>query len=690
VLDWILSVSHANDMSVQFGFYNFTESQAQGGMGIPDLRTCAMAAVRYYNRDGKLVEDQTDSFLTCAQSTYPPGPVSYSEVWSVADLERAVAENQSLVYGQARSLATVYQDALRWTHQYDGINLSLSDGPRIVAWPSCHRTINYGGEEFVTGRMVMPALLSLQSDVGLKEARLYNGAELYRRFVLKGAKEFNQLLVLEGAVQKSLVLVAEDVNGGRAVSFARRCWKDGAEAVVFCSDHVNDCKSPGDGPLLLAHGPYNLTVNYTPQVPEGGETWDGGPAASKPLVYFVNSSPILKSDKGSEDGGRFAQTPLLEFTDELAAAVSSVRQRIIDERVIHINPWHGFGPTRDSQLMDYTVRFRSWITPSVGPRSAGWTGPGMRVGIKPTLFRSEITFKDDQKLESLLLFQVSKSFGVSACTFARSVSNKVATVEATKLPTWTDYRVGTGDWFGVFSPDFSNSYLFINRGEPMVVQVAGPQGGGGTWMMIRGDIKGRQVKRGDKLTYELFTMNYPLESSAKKVEDFEAMLRYLAQPDGLNLVRGKRVTSAGILDLQGKDSVVEFSIPKPAGWPKMTIPARVQGLNRRWSAGLWLQGRGYTPMGVDAFGNGYVPVNVTWADETHIMAGHPIIADKHGKDLFIQVTHLNDNPQLWHVSVNNPTDRKVKTKLRQVMAVPGLAFKTRTVTLKPGEYQVLQ
>ncbi len=78
---------------------------------------------------------------------------------------------------------------------------------------------------------------------------------------------------------------------------------------------------------------------------------------------------------------------------------------------------------------------------------------------------------------------------------------------------------------------------------------------------------------------------------------------------------------------------------------------------------------------------------------THVMIGHPVVADAAGKDLFIQVTRLNDGldgrPPAWHLSVNNPTDRPLTSTLRKVMDLPGLRFVQEKITIGPGEYRVL-
>jgi len=68
--------------------------------------------------------------------------------------------------------------------------------------------------------------------------------------------------------------------------------------------------------------------------------------------------------------------------------------------------------------------------------------------------------------------------------------------------------------------------------------------------------------------------------------------------------------------------------------------------------------------------------------------GEPIIADAAGKDLFIEVVCLEDaqgdKPRLWHVSVNNPTDKSVTTRIRKVMDLPGREPEEQTMTFCLG------
>ena len=127
----------------------------------------------------------------------------------------------------------------------------------------------------------------------------------------------------------------------------------------------------------------------------------------------------------------------------------------------------------------------------------------------------------------------------------------------------------------------------------------------------------------------------------------------------------------------------------------------MQGLNRRWSVGLFQKagyvkgdyGTGenrYRALGLDLDGNAYIPLYVDYAESTHVVVGHPIVAGPEGKDLFIQVTYMNENLHRWHVSVNNPTDTAITTILRLIMELPGFEFAPQRITVPAGGYVVVK
>jgi hypothetical protein len=136
----------------------------------------------------------------------------------------------------------------------------------------------------------------------------------------------------------------------------------------------------------------------------------------------------------------------------------------------------------------------------------------------------------------------------------------------------------------------------------------------------------------------------------------------------------------------------------------MMVPVRVDGLNRRWSAGLYQfdgfrshyyskDNGGYRALGLDQEGGAYVPLHVA-AAATHDLIGQPVVADEAGQDLFIQVTCLpgdhGPGALSWNISANNPTDHPIETTLHRAMNLPGLNFSDTRITLQAGEYRALE
>jgi hypothetical protein len=695
-LDWALATYHHDG---NIGYYHFSADPHSNR--IQHLRLYAMAALRTYEA-GRLVEDVTEDYLRSAAGTIPPTPVCVNLVASPEELDRELKRGRGLTYCQATERSTIFRDALRWTHQYDAVNTYPSDGPQILAWPGCVRVGTLGSENFVTTRSVMRSPIAVRSDKGLREVRVYNGPELYRRFVLDGRRNVWFPLVHDATVQKNMVLVAEDREGGTAVSYARRCWKDGGREVVFCSDHVNDCKSGG---MLLAHGATGMLVNWPPPIHESiaGHTWDGGPPAALPLATWQANQPHLSTSLGSEDGGRFNQTPLLEFTDSGAAAVSSEKRDLFDPQMQRVvNPWHTFGPVGyPPQLMTFTQRYREWLNPTVGVPPVGWAGPGVREGGNASIYRCDIRFEKSYTVLSLdLLAEHRPPPQKTALLAVGGPKIEAAEIDLFSLEQPQVHRLDRGDWFALYSRATNSAQIMTNRAAPLDLIVSNPRRDG--WIRLAAADMPRDVDEGKSFRCELASLAFPVSVSIHSLDDVLQYVRYLENPDRWEILRGERIgDSPGIVDLKPIDYAVEFCLSRPAQPLPMTLPVRVTGLNRRWSAGLF-QERGYVKgdhgsgkrryraLGLDVEGNAYVPVYANWDFRTHLRAGHPVVAGPEASELFIQVTRVSDAPPRFHVAVNNPTDQKITTTLRAPMPMLGLDVYLQRVTLRPGEYLVVQ
>ncbi len=693
-LDWGLYATLRNGNNL--GYFKF--SQSGNGMKMYDVRPFSAAAILTYEK-GKLIDDALEDYLTTNDCQAVASPISMNLVRSPSELKQAVAANQALTYAQARSLKTVYRDALRWNNSYDGLNVFPSNGPIIHRWPHCKRTIVFGSERFVTGRSLTPSPIHVTSEAGLKEIRIYDGKELFRRFVLNGEREFNKVLFLSGAVQRTMALIAEDLKGGRAVSFANRSYKEGTYISVFCSDHVNDC-----GNMIMAHGPHWPYLFPWIPVANAGRTWDGGPKGNNLMCNGQFTQPRLRSDKG-RFGQNPYQYPILEFGDEGATRARMVCNRQLEPGVPSINPWYTFGPLRPSELIDMWASHTFWIPYTVGVEPSGWGGPGVFGGAFPSLFTEEITFKQDQKIERLLLWHSGWTPLVKGQPILLVIGGRGGirnVMDASVRPVKSRrFKLDTGDWFGLFSSRPSNTQLFINRGEAVTFTVGQARA---YWLAVTANMEKRTVRKGDRYGAEFFTMTWPLDMSMTDASQLAETVEYLKEPTGLKLARGKRLPSpGGLLEVETVNGAAELSIPRPENL-QVNVPLRISGLNRRWSIGLYQydgyrthyyskENSGYRALGADHDGRAYIPLYVSRSKATHILAGHPIVADEPGKDLFIQVTRINDGlngrPPGWHLSVNNPLDRPVTSTLRRTMDLDGLRFTELKVTLKPGEYLVL-
>ena len=135
------------------------------------------------------------------------------------------------------------------------------------------------------------------------------------------------------------------------------------------------------------------------------------------------------------------------------------------------------------------------------------------------------------------------------------------------------------------------------------------------------------------------------------------------------------------------------------------LPLRVGGLNPRWSAGLWQKvgfpgsaaeayGNGtdrYTALGIEEDGHAYAPI-YTGESAARVVVGHPVIADGDGSDqLFIQVTHIDTKPEVWHVSMNNPTSKSITAMVRSTMGMAGfgLFMKSQQILVGAGQEVIL-
>ena len=695
VLNWLVQ----EKANTNFGYYHFSDPEACQKMY--DLRLSTANAVRTY-KDGELLEDNTDDFLTTVQATISPMPISVNICREPADLKRELEKGNTITYAQADSLENIFGEALSYAHQYSGVNVFSSDGPIIRNWPSFNRVATYGCARFAVARSYMPALLWVTSSVGLKSVTLYDGERLFRRFLPRGATEFRETLELSGTIHRNIVLIAEDIKGGKAVSFPRRAYKANTTA-VFCSDHTNDC-----GNQYIGRGIGMFKMNRSPPI-FAGQTWDGGPTGVAPIFVPGNMTPTLRSNLGKEGAKRhYANIPYLDFADESGNRFISVRNRSYAEHIPTINAWYTFGPTVPSKLLEETLYYSEWHRPVMGPSEMGWAAHASRAGALPALLEMNIISKETQVIEILQILRTSWTRGAQpSFLMIADTDEKSGVAVAPLLPgspkSPTSFSIPTHTWFGIYSENISSGVYFFNRGDPFHIEVhySDKERKEQFYLSFHGVKKKLSVEKGQKFQYEIFTMNYPVNIEYQGPDRFKRLISYLRHPDGFEVMEGKRLPSEGVLEIGVQDYRARIQIEKPNTPQDITLPVRIIGLNRNWSAGYFqrdgyaqgIYGNGknkYHSCAFDSESRVFASLYPDYAEDTDIEVGHPIVCDQ--KDLIIQCTQKpgGSTGYSYYIAINNPTDKEITANIRQNMSLPNLKFSQQKITVPAGAYLKLQ
>ena len=354
-------------------------------------------------------------------------------------------------------------------------------------------------------------------------------------------------------------------------------------------------------------------------------------------------------------------------------------------------------------------------------KPSGWAAWSTSSGCNAALFRGSITFKEDLEVErlrwgheeswigGLRLLRNAHWFDQRPMRLVLSQGGEVREIDPTEVNLWGSpgyfemNDLDHGDWFAFYSPEDSNSHLFVNRGGALQIGVIRPPSY--EWVSVWAKLDSPAFSAGQEYDYELFSVGYPLDVPVNDPEVFAEAVAYLEGPEGFELSRGRRIESPGLIELEVDNHGVELSVPRPGHENHLILPVLINGFNRRWSTGLWQidgyvkgdYGSGqnrYRPVGLDLDGRAYVPLHVNLADRSHVVVGHPVKADDRGRDLFIQVTALSGGTDVestyrWYVAVNNPTDEPITTVLSRNINLPDLNFGTREITLASGEHRVL-
>ncbi|MBI2298733.1 MAG: hypothetical protein HYU66_07255 [Armatimonadetes bacterium] len=692
------------------GYFDFAGS-SPGSVPVRNLRLYGMLGLITY-RGGQLVEDVTPDYLQLTPQGNPPRLCVVDIVRSPAELEAAVRDGHYLTHVAAYQLGDVMSKMV-YGHQYGRDNTYPSSGPRIHAWSGTFRVLTYAGEPFVTARYRIPWLLQLSSDIGLREVRILCDGRPWRRIDLHGVKEYRQVFEWCFDRQRGLVVEVFDTAGGRAVSTSFETWTD-PNAMSWCSDRQN-----GE----LWHGPFVINSAWQSGVLSWysiGQTWDGGGALTPFAGINFRTHPGLTDKDGRSESMPGGLPRPMEGYTRATCVDDSVRNLAGEAFSVYAdgvvaNAYHTLGPIRPAEQATFAVRRTMYLPRVTGPLLDWHAMWSERAGGGVALFEGEATLKKDLELGQILIGTLSlvnfddrerlplwavrrDSDSVPLCGLQETMLGPGVLVRrelglpgpgAALLP------LGRGGYVGTFGVEQGTPSALFNAGETEIAYEP-------VYRRLFLANLPAAGKAGQTFAWKLFYLWDGFDHDARNLARLERLRSYYGldgkSGSGIVVRRGRLVSHFGLVDLAPADGVVEFEVPEPDFGLDVPLGLRFLGFNPNWTVGQ-LQLTGYSPgfygngtnvwrnLGTDDRDMAYLAVYTKGVPSSHSIVGHPVVCDT--QELVIEVTHLSDKPQRWHIAVNNPADRPLKTVLRKNLDLPGLGFADTPVELPAGAYQVV-
>ncbi|MBC7328400.1 hypothetical protein H5T87_09865 [bacterium] len=603
-----------------------------------------------------------------------------------SQLEKAVKEG-FLNYFEGESLSDLKEQFSTWHASmppYCHLRY-VSNGPRIVEWrfigPRDYE--NYDWFDWTHWRWRLR--LVVESDKGLRDIKVYDGEDLIRHFYPNGKKHFVWEEDFNHGQQHNLFVIAEDIQGKRAISMELFDRPQPLLEEFMCGDRMNQLsysmqrREDGTGAqsgfvwgMTPNKGPWNgagqiaPSSTYKPDNRLGGMIpgFDGAPGGD-PQLYVI---PTIKSDKGEEDlsQGRIWTDRLLDSADLMMGYGKS--DGFYPKGVPAFNVWSTLAPTTPSKLIEATIR-RTYFN----------LRPGL---FSPIVVELEIGFKQNLKIESLKLGQFERAGAKS--WFIRTKDGEILSSQRSPqaIADWKKIELGKDGYIAFCGSPLGSVAIFNLGSSPLDVYA---QKDSGSWE-IRFPLEGKELIKGSKVNARLLVVGTPftVEPDERWIEKVREAMGLAGKPGyKVKVEKGTIKESRYILRANGEGEcfVAKF---EQADLP-LALPIVVEGLNERWSTFLLERNNGLArPIG-QLKDSAYATIDLR-EGEKDIFIGHPVICDD--REVFINVVQTGEKE--FSIYIHNPTATTKKVLLRSSPFWTLGKLSPRRVTLQPGEVKLLK
>jgi hypothetical protein len=627
----------------------------------------AMAVVT--SRQGRCVEQALADYLRLADSGQGPLPVAIDLMTDPAQI--AASPWRTVVRAAAADAGgnpvAAYWDAWR-LYPDNPTRIYVTQGPAIENWsfvgPRDYEGRNPG--DFVWQNLRWRVVGKVRADDGLREVTVYDGTELFRRFLPGGRKRFEFSLELNHDKQHNLVLVVADAKGRLAVSGEQ--WDRNHRLEEFhCSDRNNQLtygyltSSQGLG-LMIGGNQTLATPNKRVGAREispsgtfrndallGAPAFDGAAGGEPTFLAPVE----LHLAKGAAGAPTVSQCFRLLHSGDLAMGEGRWEHSFTDGVAVK-NVWHTMWRTEPAR--DFTVTQRNTFF-NVDPDSP----------LAAFLWRIRVTMKRDLPSRGLL---------------AGFIRNGEARLWALR---GSDGSVRAGAWEDARQSQQRDLSVPFDRGAYAAV-LDSPLGGMAVFPLTDGlevrlalpDRRHNNLRlylpqarcpqrQGEGAEIALLLLGIPRATAFTKhlpSPTTEVVERFW-RDFGLGSGEPAYAIDARAGAVTGRRYVLEIDGSKAAcfsgrltGRLVSTLPIAVSSLNDRCSAFLYDRTlRKARPVGVvERKAWAVVPLR----GRADLFLGHPITCD--APELGVQVAQAAEGK--WLVELHNPTDRPIRATVR--------------------------
>ena len=652
-----------------------------------DMRLYNSLAVVTYE-SGKQMDECLGDYQYAVRNYLNLRPYAIDLIGSTAELETALREHHLLTVIPANSLNEVREQFFNGNrgrgYRWSAFSY-ISNGPRITAWRMLNDARVTSGDWWLKGTQRVRMRLQVESDVPLKEATVYNGSQVVRRF--RGTdKTLSQDIEFTHDNQAAYTVVVEDAAGRRAIS-DDRVAVDFLLYDFYCGDRINTI------PCSWVKAPQGEVVNQDYTCMTHGILWDSLLPGANRQTLAPPGGYIDFAGLAGPNGPLFrviAQEGREEFYIRKIDRVMTSADVLIKTSSIHhkcpeggpwLNGWHQMPPPRPTELIDVDYRM-TWY-------------PYRFAGLATGLMEGVIKFKKDVTLKGPTpIFYISQYSKVEEGKYDHYQVRTPEQVAGGKVPLEGERPAGSGGTFpsgsyvSLFPAIYGSSTVFAMSDGLSYFHSAGKTDNRAEVRMGQ-YATGEKVKAGTEWRFKLLGLR-GLSTQPADNREAENFRRYFFGVDG------KKGYEIAAKHGQVKESVFPLELAADGGFfqgqvkavqdPGLDLPLQVGGFDLPWSVILYDCAKNRLRfLGVEN-GNAYCALDLREV-KGEFTIGYPVTTENPQ----VVVTLVDEGEDHYSVELHNPTGQLFQTTLTTAAWLTGLIpARTEPVTLPPGSSRLIK